>query len=71
MAWQQERVMAGPVVVHFHPLGDLVRHELAGDTCVCGPRTELVSRGDGLHGWLIVHHSLDGRERSETLGGQR
>jgi hypothetical protein len=69
VAWHQEQILSRPVVVHFHPLADLVKHELAGDTCVCGPRTELVSSGDGAHGWLIVHHSLDGRERSETSGG--
>lgn len=29
--------------------------------CPCGPATEHVPPG----GWLITHHSLDGRERSE------
>lgn len=49
--------------VHVVPLGDLVDHE-PGD-CVCGPRTEPVPRPDGSVGWLIVHHSLDGREKHE------
>ncbi|GAA1082814.1 hypothetical protein GCM10009665_80430 [Kitasatospora nipponensis] len=34
-------------------------------TCVCGPRVQPVERDDGSVGWLIVHHSLDGRERRE------
>jgi hypothetical protein len=52
-------------VVHTYPVDDLVEHELVGDGCPCGPTTEPVFRHDGSCGWLIVHHSLDGRERSE------
>ena len=52
--------------VHVHPVGDLVEHITAGDDCVCGPATEPVVRDDGSVGWLIVHHSLDGRERLDA-----
>lgn len=50
---------------HVVPVGDLVEHELS-DGCVCGPRAERVTRVDGSDGWLVVHHSLDGRELAET-----
>jgi hypothetical protein len=52
--------------VHVFPVNDLIAHETAGDTCICGPATEPVERDDGSYGWLIVHHSLDGREESEA-----
>ncbi len=51
--------------VHVSPLGDLIEHDTDGDDCLCGPRTEPVERDDGSYGWVIVHHSLDGRERHE------
>ncbi|HEY9354190.1 MAG TPA: hypothetical protein VIP28_13100 [Nocardioides sp.] len=50
---------------HVMPVNDLVGHDVADD-CVCGPRTEIVIRKDGSSGWLIVDHSLDGRERLEA-----
>lgn len=51
--------------VHLWPLDDLVEHEVDGDDCPCGPTTEPVQRDDGSIGWLISHHSLDGREQRE------
>jgi hypothetical protein len=44
------------------PVNDLIGHEFVN--CICGPTDNLIdtSRGDG---WIIVHHSLDGRERFE------
>jgi len=51
--------------VHTYPVNDLIDHELAGDDCVCGPLVEPVMRSDGSNGWLITHHSLDGRELNE------
>ena len=51
--------------VHVLPVNDLVEHEDEGDGCVCGPRVEPVPCDDGSMGWLIVHHSLDGREENE------
>ena len=51
--------------VHTYPLNDLIAHELDGDDCPCGPTTEPVPAGDGSIGWVIVHHSLDGREANE------
>lgn len=57
--------------VHVHPIGDLVAHDLDGGECICGPTTEAVFRDDGSNGWLITHHSLDGREAHEQAGGGR
>lgn len=35
------------------------------EDCICGPRVEVVKREDGSIGWVIIHHSLDGREFNE------
>lgn len=51
--------------VHVFPVADLVEHDTDGDDCICGPEIEPVERDDGSIGWLIIHHSLDGRERYE------
>lgn len=48
--------------VHVFPVADLIDHDLDGDECVCGPTTEPVERPDGSFGWVLVHHSLDGRD---------
>lgn len=55
-------------VLHVCPAGDLVEHDTATTEpdCVCGPTVQPVERGDGSMGWLIVHHSLDGREQPEA-----
>lgn len=53
-----------PAVLHVLPLGDLIEHDGDGDHCVCGPTTEPVPREDGSFGWMLVHHSLDGRENA-------
>lgn len=50
--------------VHVEPVNDLIEHE-DSDKCVCGPDVEAVFRDDGSNGWLISHHSLDGREMNE------
>lgn len=47
--------------VHVIPVGDLILHEDIGDGCACGPTSEPVTRDDGSVGWVVVHHSLDGR----------
>ena len=51
--------------VHVVPVGDLVEHDTAGGECICGPSAEAVFREDGSAGWLMTHHSLDGREARE------
>lgn len=51
--------------VHALPVGDLIEHEDEGEQCPCGPTVEPVADDDGSFGWLITHHSLDGRELSE------
>lgn len=50
--------------LHVSPIGDLIDHvmDLEG-ACPCGPTTEAVFDRDGAAGWMIVHHSLDGREQ--------
>ena len=53
-----------PGILHVHPLGDLIEHQMDA-ACPCGPRQEPVKREDGSVGWLVVHHSLDGRECPE------
>jgi hypothetical protein len=50
---------------HVYPLNDLVEHDTEGDECVCGATTEAVPDDDGGFGWVIKHHSLDGREARE------
>lgn len=52
--------------VHVYPLGDLVEHDTGKcEACVCGPTPRPVKNDDGSVGWVIVHHSLDGRELRE------
>lgn len=56
--------------VHVLPINDLISHETPDgrpdSDCPCGPTIEPVMRDDGSCGWLITHHSLDGREQHET-----
>lgn len=58
------------MTAHVYPVDDIIEHETDGDGCPCGPTPESVTRDDGSIGWLLVHHSLDGREfedaRSES-----
>ena len=56
---------------HVYPERDLIDHDTAidhpdGVWCACGPRVEAVKRDDDSVGWLVVHHSLDGREKAEN-----
>jgi hypothetical protein len=51
-------------VVHAIPLDDEIVHDHA-DTCPCGPTARPTPmRGDAT-GWIVTHHSLDGRELDE------
>lgn len=52
--------------IHTYPVGDLIDHDTEGGECVCGPTTVAVERDDGSMGWLVQHHSLDGRELQEV-----
>lgn len=49
---------------HVLPVDDLIEHE--DDDCPCGSTAEPVKADDDSVGWLITHHSLDGREQSEV-----
>ncbi|AEK07784.1 hypothetical protein FDI59_gp033 [Mycobacterium phage Yoshi] len=51
--------------VHVVPNGDIIEHQL-NDECICGPESQAVKRDDGSIGWLMKHHSLDGREANES-----
>jgi hypothetical protein len=53
--------------LHVTPTGDLVDHDTstAEPDCVCGPEVKPVTHDDGSMGWLLVHHSIDGREQAE------
>ncbi|MBD9721981.1 hypothetical protein PV755_09585 [Streptomyces caniscabiei] len=53
--------------LHVTPIGDQADHDTSTSDpdCVCGPETKPVTRDDGSIGWLLVHHSLDGRERAK------
>ena len=58
--------MPDPLSFHVIPINDLVDHDTSDEQdCICGPDHEPVMRDDGSNGWLIVHHSLDGREAHE------
>ncbi len=50
------------------PVDDLIAHDAFSDDCTCGPTSEPVKRDDGSMGWVLVHHSLDGREADEPAG---
>ncbi len=50
---------------HCIPVDDLIEHVTVRTDCPCGPTTEPVKHDDGSMGWLVVHHSLDGREHHE------
>jgi hypothetical protein len=54
--------MAGDV--HVMPVADLIEHTF--EECPCGPSAEAAFGDDGSNGWLITHHSLDGRELQEV-----
>ena len=54
-----------PQTVHVYPNNDLIEHNTDGGDCPCGPTSEPVFDADGACGWVITHHSLDGREANE------
>ena len=53
--------------LHVTPTADLISHDTstAEPDCVCGPEVRPVTQEGGSMGWLLVHHSLDGREQAE------
>lgn len=64
--WVALGPLPGSNVSHTAPINDAVEHDVTDDcSCICGPRLEHIERTDGSDGWLYIHHSLDGRERSE------
>jgi hypothetical protein len=53
---------------HSVPLDDVIVHEFTED-CPCGPTPAPTPRNDGAQGWVVSHHSLDGREQYESPFG--
>lgn len=53
-----------PDTAHVVPLDDVIVHDF-GPACPCGPTPRPEARPDGTYGWVVVHHSLDGREQHE------
>ncbi|MDX5563756.1 hypothetical protein PYK79_10875 [Streptomyces sp. ID05-04B] len=53
--------------LHVTPIGDRVDHDTSTTEpgCACGPEVKSVTQDDGSIGWLLVHHSLDGREQGK------
>jgi len=53
--------------LHVTPINDLIDHDTstAEPDCVCEPQARPATEEDGSVGWLLVHHSLDGREQVE------
>ena len=51
--------------MHVLPINDLIDHT-DSENCICGPTIEPIQHGDGTIDWLVVHHSLDGRENHEN-----
>jgi hypothetical protein len=58
--------------LHIHPMNDLIDHDTSTDQadCPCGPEVRPVEGGDGSVGWMLVHHSLDGREQVRGVAGR-
>ncbi len=61
MYWRVDLDPQPDGTLHVWPEDDTTGHELHGDDCACGPRTEQQGRI-----LLVVHASLDGRELTET-----
>lgn len=61
----------GDDIVHVYPESDLIVHEAGGPRdgdvllCPCGPTPSAVPKSGGTLGWVLTHHSLDGRELAE------
>jgi len=54
-------------VAHVVPLNDLFQHDTstAEPDCACGPTVHPAALPEGGIGWILVHHSLDGREQPQ------
>lgn len=53
------------MTVHVSPRNDLIEHDTETESCVCGPDSRPAEQEDGSILWILVHHSLDGREMKE------
>lgn len=53
------------MTVHISPRNDLIQHDTETEDCLCGPECRPVKQEDGSVLWIVVHHSLDGREKNE------
>jgi hypothetical protein len=64
---QQGRQAAVTNTLDAVPQHDIAGHDTSTTEpdCVCGPEVRPATQEDGSVGWLLVHHSLDGREQAE------
>lgn len=62
-SYEQHKDPNAPFTYHVIPRNDWVEHEF--EDCVCGPDARPKPRPDGAMGFVVVHHSLDGREYEE------
>lgn len=53
------------MTVHVSPVNDLIEHDTETEDCVCVPEIRPAEQEDGSVLWVLVHHSLDGREMDE------
>lgn len=60
--WIEEAAM---MTVHVSPVNDLIEHDTETEDCVCVPEIRPAEQEDGSVLWVLVHHSLDGREMDE------
>lgn len=68
MTWTADLLRVGEV--HVTPDEDLIDHPMSED-CACGPTAEPVPGDKGFVGWVVTHHSLDGREQHEGVSRGR
>jgi hypothetical protein len=58
--WRTEQF--SDILVAIYPLNDKIPHDLREQDCICGPALDPIEEGVG---WILTHHSLDGRENAE------
>lgn len=51
---------------HVLPVDDLKPHNEAGTSRWCKPRIEYEPNGGGGYSTIVIHNSMDGREKFET-----
>ena len=60
-AWLISPTVPDEAIWHVEPINDLRDHDCGRDQCWCKPLIEETAGG-----YIIVHNSMDGREKFET-----